>query len=254
MTTLVIANQKGGVGKTTTAVTLAHGLSMAGCQVLLVDLDPQGQCATFLGQPTAPGAFGLLVQKLPLFQLIHQARPNLWLLPSDQTTSHAGVILSTLNAPISTLKHSIVAYWMSTNLDWIIIDTAPSISNLQAQALYAADLVLIPTACDFASVQGITNLENTMINLEAEYRWEGDLLLILPTFYDWITNETRTIIKELLKLYPKGVFKPIHRATALREATANGQTIFEHSPSSRAASEYRELIDHVKKFGGKPHG
>jgi chromosome partitioning protein len=243
MTTLTVANQKGGVGKTTTAVTLAHGLALSGCQVLLVDLDPQGQCAVFLGQPPAPGAFALLVQKLPLRQLIHQARPNLWLLPSDHTTAHAGVILSTLNAPISALKQALLGSW-----DWIIIDTAPSISNLQAQALYASHYVLVPTACDFASVQGITNLEGTMLQLQQTYLWPGQLLGILPTFYDSATLETQAMMMELIRLYQHSLIHPIHRATALRESCANGQTILEYLPTSRAALEYARLVNHIKKF------
>lgn len=243
-TILTIANQKGGVGKTTTAVALAHGLAMRGKRTLLIDMDPQGQCASFLGMPQEPGVFGLLVQKYPLYSLVREARPNLALLPGDRSTSDAGVILSTLRQPISLLAGLLKAY----QFHYCIIDTAPSVSSLQAQALWAARLVVIPTACDLPSVQAVTELERTLLTLRSEYKWAGSLACIVPTFYDTSTSETLRVMIELQNLYPDAILQPIHRATRLRECSAEGKTIWEIDPSHRVADEYTNLIDYVEKL------
>ena len=244
MKTITIVNQKGGVGKTTTAVNLAHGLALKGKDVLLLDLDPQGQCATFLGQPQESGPFSLLVQHQPLRACLKLARPDrLWLLPGDKTTSMASTVLDVWRSPISTLADLLPKN--GSGPDYCIIDTAPSVSVLQAMAIYAASLLIVPTACDFAAAQGLIALENTLADLRRDYSWTGRLAGILPTFYDPTTTETSRVILELGDNYPDMLISPIHKATILRETVAEGCTIFEYAPTARAADEYRRLVDYV---------
>jgi chromosome partitioning protein len=125
--------------------------------------------------------------------------------------------------------------------DFVILDTAPSVGRLQEMALWMADLVVIPSAVDFLSSAGIADLVGELAQLQAE-GWKGSLLGVLPTFYDEVTNESKTNLTELQEAFGELVLPPIHRATALRECTAEGKTIFEFAPKSRAAEEYSALV------------
>src|SRR5512147_386860 len=131
MKTITVANQKGGVGKTTTAVTLAHGLVLEGKRVLLVDLDPQGQCATILGLKPEPGAFNLLVAEQPPSQVIRLTdRPNLFVILGDRKTATAQTVLSVQRSPITFTHKKLIPSAQEDHIDYIIIDTSPSVGEL----------------------------------------------------------------------------------------------------------------------------
>jgi len=246
MPIITIANQKGGVGKTTTAVTIAHGLALLGKDVLIIDLDPQGQCSTLLGMKQEPGIFGVLIQELPLKMWTRYTnREHLWLVPGNNKSALAATIMSVTSTTISKLK-DILRPVLRSGLQYVIVDTAPSVGDLQAQGLYAADHILIPTACDFASSQGVVKLIQTMSILAEEHHWTGTLIGILPTFYDGQTRETKATLEDLNTNFPN-ILPPIHRATILRECMANGKTIFELAPRDRAAEEYQTIIKYIQK-------
>jgi len=242
---ITIANQKGGVAKTTTGVNLAHGLARKGAEVLIVDLDPQAQCSTLLGVGQEPGILNLLVARRPHKELVRfTGRERLWLIPGSKDTAVVQVVLSAQRAPISILRDTLDPL-LKNGLDYIVIDTAPSVGDLQAMALWAADRVLVPTACDYASSEGVMKIYETMAGLQQDFRWGGSILGILPTFFDQQTNETRATLGYLEKHFYGLLFSPIHRATVLRECMAVGQTIYELDPESRAAKEYTDLVDRV---------
>jgi chromosome partitioning protein len=251
-TTITIANQKGGVGKTTTAVNLAHGLVLLGKRVLLVDLDPQGQCASILGLRQESGAFNLLVAELPANQVIRETdRENLYVVLGDKKTATAQTVLSVQRAPITYAKDKISPVADSDNIDYVIIDTSPSIGELQEQALWAADGILIPCAVDYLATDGVITIAGTIKRIHEEYGWKGSIIGILPTFYDEITRESKATLGELRRQFGKLIITPIHRATILRECAVEGKTIFELDPSSRAAGEYRQLVEFVSKWNKK---
>jgi chromosome partitioning protein len=249
---LTIANQKGGVGKTTTAVNLAHGLVLQGNTVLLVDLDPQGQCATILGLKPEPGAFNLLVSELPHKQIVRLTdRANLLVIMGNKKTATAQTVLSVQRTPVNYTKEKLVPILEEDGFDFIIIDTSPSVGELQEQALWAAEGVLIPCASDYLATDGVFSIQATLQKLHADNGWQGKILGILPTFYDDVTRESKATVRDLQKQFGNLVLKPIHRATILRECAVEGKTIFELDPSSRAAFEYQELVNYILLTFGK---
>jgi chromosome partitioning protein len=248
--TFTIANQKGGVGKTTTAVNVAHGLILSGRRVLLVDLDPQGQCATILGLMPEPGAFNLLVADLPPAQVIRATdRANLFVILGDRKTAVAQTVLSVQRAPISLTHSRLVPPAENDQIDYVLIDTSPSVGDLQEQALWAADGVLVPCATDYLASDGVFNIMSTLEKLRNEQQWQGELFGILPTFYDDVTRESKATLLDLQERFGENVLDPIHRATILRECAVEGKTIYELSPSSRAAQQYQHLVDGIIDWG-----
>jgi len=242
-TTITIANQKGGVGKTTTAVNLAHGLVLEGNRVLLADLDPQGQCATILGLKPDSGAFNILVAEQSLGQVTKLTdRNNLLVLLGDRKTATAQTVLNVQRTPISYTYKKIISPAEADHIDFVILDTPPSVGELQEQALWAADGVLIPCAVDYLASDGVYNIAVTLKRIHEEHKWEGKILGILPTFYDEVTRESKATLQDLNKRYGQLMLQPIHRATILRECAVEGKTIFELDPNSRAARQYSELV------------
>lgn len=251
---ICIANQKGGVGKTTTAVSLAHGLSQKGRRVLLIDLDPQGQSATALGRSPESGAFYLLTmgmspQETTFVQswIRSSGRQGLYLLPGDQQTMAAETVLKAQDRPISAIRHAITRFFKE-GLHYIVFDTAPSVGGIQERAVWASDLVIVPTATEFLSADGVSKVLHMLSILQEKKNWRGNLLGILPTFYDEQTRESKATMDNLRERFQTSVLAPIHRATILRECAAEGQTIFEADPVCRAAKEYLALTQLVMKF------
>jgi len=248
-TTITVANQKGGVGKTTSAVSLAHGLVRCGKRTLLVDFDPQGQCASILGLKQEPDAFNLLVAETPLSQVVRVTdRPNLYVLLGDRKTATAQTVLNVQRTPISFTRRKLVEPAEQERIDYIIIDTSPSVGELQEQALWAADGVLIPCAVDYLATDGVFNIALTLKRLHEEFKWQGRILGILPTFFDTVTRESKATLQDLNKRFRGLLLDPVHRATVLRECAVEGKTIFEMDPGCRAAKQYDSLVQFVLQW------
>ena len=249
-TIITVANMKGGVGKTTTAGTLAHGLALQGKQVLVIDLDPQGQLAVLFGMMPEMGAFYLLTmgRETPAeVQLIKQfvrntGRDKLWLIAGNRNTGAAQVMMTNMERPVSAIRDAIEMF-TSNGLDFIIFDTSPSLGGIQERAIWAADLLVIPVTTEFFGLDGLNKFMETVMSLRETKEWEGQLLGILPTFYDEQTRESKESHANLVSHFgEEAVLSPIHRATVLRECPAEGRTIFEKDASSRAAAEYSGLV------------
>ena len=238
---IVVANQKGGVGKTTTAVSVAHSLALRERRILLVDFDPQGQCATALAVNPEPGAFNVLVNpRSDIHQWVRDSgRTGLDLIPGDRTTATAQIVINAENRPIDSI-HQIFRE-LSKEYDFMLFDTAPSVGGIQERAIYAADLALIPTATEFLSMDGLAQMMELLGILRNHSHWKGELLGILPTFYDEQTSESGKSLNDLRESFGESVLQPVHRATILRECAAEGKTIFEMAPASRSSREYEEL-------------
>jgi chromosome partitioning protein len=251
---IAVSNQKGGVGKTTTAVSLAAGLAKEGREVLLVDLDPQGQCAITLGLKPEPGAFYLLTmgsspqENSFVRQYIRNTgRERLWLLAGDQTTMAAQTIINAESRPVSYIRDAISRFTRN-GLNYIIFDTAPSVGGIQERAIWAADLVVIPTSTEYLSTDSVRKITDTMLILQREKAWQGALLGVLPTFYHDQLREHRAAMQDLQAGFGERVLPPVHRSTTLSECPGESKTIFEKDPRSRSAIEYQALVDLVIKY------
>lgn len=254
---ICIANQKGGVGKTTTTINLAHGLARHGKETLVVDFDPQGQAATFLGVNTSADVFFLLMasiagapqagtsELMTLKQRVRSTgRSKLWIIPGGSETAAAQTTLAAMNKPVSYVAEALKPF-SRNGLDYIILDTSPSLGGLQERALWASDLVISPVMPDFAATDGLIQLVNTLKTLGREKAWAGKLLGILPTFFDETTRETKATMSNLLSAFGGLMLPPVHRATAFRECAAEGVTIFEKDPDGRAAQEYEQIVSYI---------
>jgi len=243
---IAVTNQKGGVGKTTTAITIAHGLSQHGKNVLLVDFDPQGQCATALGVNPEPCVFNLLItNQSPSLWVRESGRSNLRLVPSDRTTATAQAVINAEGRSFSAVLEAVKP--LMREYDFLVFDTAPSAGGLQERAIWASDLVLIPSATEFLSSDGLTQIMSTLTQLRETRSWNGKLLGVLPTFYDEQTRESSSSLVELQKTFGKALLAPIHRATILRECAAEGITVFEKDANSRASKEYQKIVNILLK-------
>ncbi len=237
---VTVANQKGGVGKTTTAVTLAHGLALKNYNVLLVDLDPQGQCSSHLGLDQEPGVFNLLLNRPPMRDVVRTTgRANLWILPGNKRTKTVETVMAIEQQSVATLRAMLEKKINGGQLHYVILDTAPSAGGLQENGLWAADLLLIPSAVDHLSLEGVAEILKTLKTLQRPNR---PIIRMLPTFFDEVTRESKANLDRLREDFEAVLFEPIHRAAALRECPPLGQTIFEHEPGSRAANEYAAVV------------
>lgn len=255
---ITIVNQKGGVGKTTTTVNLGHGLALAGKNVLLIDLDPQAQVASALSCPQDSGTYYLLTmgrQSPTEVQFVKSlvratGRTNLWYIPGSIETVRAqnDVANRTPPAAISHIREMLDTFTQN-GLDYLVIDTSPSIGGLQERALWAADLVVLPTNMDYLSNEGIAKVIGDLKALVNGKHWNGKLLGILPTFYDERTRADQDSMAQLETAFPGQVLPPIHQSTVFAGASAEGLTIFEFAEAhqsnryaQRARDEYQALV------------
>ncbi|MBN1668515.1 MAG: AAA family ATPase, partial [Anaerolineales bacterium] len=173
-------------------------------------------------------------------------RERLWLIAGDRQTTAAQMMLQAMDRPISAARESLSRF-LRNGLGYIILDTSPSLGGLQERALWAADLVLIPTAADYLSTDGVRQMVETLNALKISKNWEGTLLGILPTFVEDQVREHKAGLADLRELFSDRVLSPIHKAATLRECPGVGLTIFEKDAESRAAEEYRKLVKLVLK-------
>ena len=240
MKIISFANQKGGVGKTTTAVTLAHGLARLGLRTLLVDLDPQGHVAVALGLPKAPGLYQLICLDEPLNRIVVNARPNLDILPSDKRTEKVKRQIT-----LSDFRETVLAETLrKSSYDVILMDMAPSLDVLHLNGLVASDWVIVPTRLDALAVDGVKEILLTMGGITQKgYHFQG--YSILPTFFDRTTRETLSQFKDVARTFGSRVWPPIPQDTRARESTAYGKTLWEYSPDSHAMQGYPDGRQHV---------
>ncbi|OFZ16666.1 MAG: chromosome partitioning protein [Bdellovibrionales bacterium RBG_16_40_8] len=248
-TTICIANQKGGVGKTTTTVNLAAALSNISKRVLIIDMDPQGNASSGLGikkyENHDSNIYHVLVGQKMISQAIQKTQyANLYIAPSNPDLVGAEIELVDMPSREYRLKSAIRE--IASEYDYILIDCPPSLGLLTVNALSAANSFLVPLQCEYYALEGLSQLLNTagMIkkNLNPELRIEG----IVLTMFDARNNLSHQVVSEIQSHFREKVFQSIiPRNVRLSEAPSHGQSIFSYDLKSVGARKYQELAEEL---------
>jgi chromosome partitioning protein len=248
---IVFANQKGGVAKTTTTLNLAVAFKEQGFRVLVIDLDPQGNLT--MSQGMNPDAiersmFDVLVHRLPISEIIHPAEIDVAVSSID--LAGAELALSSMIGRERALEKALVE--VRDSYDFIMVDTPPSLGLLTINAFVAATGVIVPVQCEYLSLRGLVQLENTLAmvreNLNPEVKIEG----ILPTMFDRRTLHSREAVEILEENFGDLVFKTrIRKTIRYAEAPVKGSSVLKYDPTGTAAEAYRDLAKEVLD-GAKP--
>jgi chromosome partitioning protein len=245
---IAITNQKGGVGKTTTAINLAAALAASDIKVLLVDSDPQGNSTSGLGIQKAEGLptiYDVLVDGKPVRECIcHTEMDGLDLLPADKNLIGGNLDLvgvenreSVLRARLETVRN---------DYQFILIDCPPALDLLTLNALIAADSVLIPIQCEFFALEGVSGLMDTIERVRESFDHPLEIEGILLTMYDDRTNLTRQVAADLREFFQEEVFRTvIPRSIRLAEAPSHGKPILMYDPGSKGSEAYIQLAKEV---------
>lgn len=245
-----IINQKGGVGKTTTAVNLAAYLADSGHRTLLVDEDAQGNATSGLSMDTSrfdATLYDVLIDGVPAEEAAYRTEvKKLSLLPAS--IDLAGAEVEMVDIPDrETLLRRVLAP-LRARYDYILIDCPPSLGLMTVNALTAADMVLIPLQAEFYALEGLSQLMKTVQAVKKRLNPELELLGILVTMYDGRTNLAVQVSEEVKKYFGKKVFKTmIPRAVKLSEAPSFGEPIVRYAPKSKGAAAYKSLCQEVLK-------
>ncbi|WP_437282066.1 ParA family protein [Sorangium sp. So ce375] len=240
---LAVFNHKGGTGKTTTAVSVAAGLAARDKRVLLVDTDAQGNVSVSLGAGAERSLYHVLVMGLRVADAIKTVRPNLDLLPSNETLAAAELYLAGRQNRDRVLSDRLSA--AAAEYDYVVLDCSPSLSLMNQNALVFADSVLVPVACDYLSLVGVRQVIKTVKNVNALLHHPVQIWGVLPTFFDGRAKIAREAVSTMKQHFGERCLAPIRQAIKVKEAPAQGQTIFEYALGTPAADDYLAVVDRI---------
>ena len=240
---LAVFNHKGGTGKTTTAVSVAAGLASRGKKVLLVDTDAQGNVSVSLGANVERSLYHVLVMGLRVSDATRPVRPNLDLLGSNETLAAAELYLAGRQNRDRVLCERLSA--AAAGYDYVVLDCSPSLSLMNQNALVFADSVLVPVACDYLSLVGVRQVIKTVKNVNALLHHPVQIWGVLPTFFDSRAKICREAVTTLKQHFGERCLPPVRAAIKVKEAPAQGQSIFEYAAGTPAAEDYGVVVDRI---------
>jgi chromosome partitioning protein len=245
---VALANQKGGVGKTTTAVNLGGEFARRGMRVLLVDCDPQGNATTSLGIAkralTATTYDVIMGLEKPERAILSTGRTGYDLMPASEHLAGAMIELTTVERREWHLAEALGK--IEAHYDWILLDCPPSLGLLTLNGLCAASGVLIPLQCEFLALEGLAQLKGTIDRIRDRLNAQLSIVGVVMTMYDGRTNLAQQVVEEVRRYFPQRICNIlIPRSVRLSEAPSYGQLIAEYDPHSRAAQAYAALADEV---------
>jgi chromosome partitioning protein len=238
---VAILNQKGGTGKTTTAVNLAAGIAARGLDVLLVDMDAQGNVGTSLGVRGERTLYHLLVEPSTTpDDVIIPVRGHFDVISADATLAMAEVWL----ARHAGARDRVLAERLTRlrPYEYVVLDCGPSLSLLNQNALSFADEVIIPVSCDYLALVGVKQVLKTIKDIDRHLGHTVRISGVVPTFFDPRIRLAREAVETLAGHFKERLYEPIRRSTRLAEAPSHRQTIFEYAPESSGAEDYRRLV------------
>lgn len=262
---LTVANQKGGVGKTTTAVNIAAALAQAGLQVLVIDTDPQGNASTALGiehHAEVPGVYDVLVEGVPLADVVQPCPdvPGLRAAPATIDLAGAEIELVSMVARETRLRRALETFLEGAEergeprVDYVLIDCPPSLGLLTVNAFCAAQEVLIPIQCEYYALEGLTQLLKNIELIRGHLNPTLHVSTILLTMYDGRTRLAAQVAEEVRNHFPDVVLRTtVPRSVRISEAPSHGQTVMTYDPGSSGALSYlaaaRELAERAEQHG-----
>ena len=254
---IAIANQKGGVGKTTTTINLAACLAKKKKKTLILDFDPQGNTSTGLGvdkQALPYSSYDLLIGRVPIQDVIvPNVVEKLDLIPANMELAGAEVELVGMVAREHMLKNAIEK--VREEYDYILLDCPPSLGLLTLNALTASDSVLVPIQCEYFALEGLSQLVNTIHVVKTRLNTELEIEGVLLTMYDGRTNLANQVLNEVHKFFKNKVYRTvIPRSIRLGEAPSYGQSILQYAPNSSASKAYLSFTEEFLRRERKGKG
>jgi chromosome partitioning protein len=256
---LTVANQKGGVGKTTTTVNLAAALAQSGARVLVIDLDPQGNASTALGvehRSETPSVYDVIINDTPMRDVV-QSSPEfdgLWCVPATIHLAGAEIELVSLVAREQRLRSALDIYLGEVDepFHYVFIDCPPSLGLLTINAFVAAREVLIPIQCEYYALEGLSQLLNNIKLIERHLNPHLRVSTILLTMYDGRTNLANQVVDEVRQHFPKEVLNTlIPRSVRISEAPSYGQSVISYDNNSPGSLSYREAASEIARRGAR---
>lgn len=242
---IAVTNQKGGVGKTTTAVNIAAGIGMLGFKTLLVDTDPQGNASSGVGvdkRTVKHSIYNILIDDTKASEaIIKTAFANLDIIPASIDLAAAEIELVEKEARESRLKNALLL--VKNDYDFIFIDCPPSLGLITSNAFCAADTLLVPIQPEYYALEGLSQLINTVRKIKRSYNNRLDIEGVLLTMYDGRLNLTQQVVEEVKRFFPRKVFTSvIPRGVRLSEAPSFGKPIMYFDKSCKGSQAYMSLV------------